>query len=152
MPNYITFSSHKEPNRRNPDMSIKNAPDGALFPYYYKNGELFGLHLGSFGADEDGLIARLKADEAFFLEQNHSIGMWLDLCQTKMTDRVIGELIQFLEHTRHLTLKMALVGCSTIDRWRINRAIKKAKLLSDLPIRYYDDPEVAKTWLVTEPR
>lgn len=133
-------------------MRSKNAPDGALFPYYYKNGELFGLHLGSFGADEDRVIARMKADELFFLEQHHSIGMWLDLCQTKMTDRVIGELIQFLEHTRHLTLKMALVGCSMIDRWRISRAIKKAKSLSDLPIRYYDDPEEAKTWLVTEPR
>jgi len=132
-------------------MLSKNAPDGALFPYYYKNGELFGLHLGSFGANEDGVIARMNADEAFFLEQNHSIGIWLDLCQTKMTDRVIGELIQFLEHTRERTLKLALVGCSMIDRWRISRAIKKAKSLSDLQIRYYEDPEEAKTWLVSEP-
>jgi hypothetical protein len=123
-----------------------------MFPYYYKNGELFGLHLGSFGADEAGFIARMKADEIFFLEQNHSIGMWLDLCQTKMTDRVISELIQFMEHTRDLTLKLALVGCSMIDRWRINSAIKKAKSLSNLPIRYYDDPEDAKTWLVSEPK
>jgi hypothetical protein len=129
-------------------MPIKNAPDGALFPYYYKNGELFGMHLGSFGANEDGFIARLKADEAFFLEQNHSIGMWLDLYQTKKTDRVIGELVQYLVNTRDLTLKLALVGCSMIDRWRINKAIKKASSLSDLPIRYYDDPEEAKTWRV----
>ena len=131
-------------------MSVKQSPGGSIFPYYYKGGELFGLHLGSFGADEDGVISRMKAEQVFFLEQNHSIGLWMDFYQTRLTDRVIGELIEMLEHIHHRMLKLGLVGCSFMERWRINRLIKKTKSLSKLPVRYFDDPEDAKTWLVSE--
>jgi len=131
-------------------MSVKQSPGGSIFPYYYKGGELFGLHLGSFGADEDGVISRMKAEQVFFLEQNHSIGLWMDFYQTRLTDRVIGELIEMLEHIHHRMLKLGLVGCSFMERWRINRLIKKTKGLSKLPVRYFDDPEDAKTWLVSE--
>ena len=92
----------------------------------------------------------MKAEEIFFLEQNHSIGLWMDFYQTRLTDRVIGELIEMLEHIHHRMLKLGLVGCSFMERWRINRLIKKTKGLSKLPVRYFDDPEDAKTWLVSE--
>ena len=131
-------------------MSVKQSPGGSIFPYYYKGGELFGLHLGSFGADEDGVVSRMKAEEIFFLEQNHSIGLWMDFYQTRLTDRVIGELIEMLEQINTRMLKLGLVGSSFMERWRINRLIKKTKGLSKLPVRYFDDPEDAKTWLVSE--
>jgi hypothetical protein len=131
-------------------MPVKQSPGGSIFPYYYKGGELFGLHLGSFGADEDGVISRMKAEQVFFLEQNHGIGLWMDFYQTRLTDTVIGELIEMLEHIHTRMLKIGLVGCSFMERWRINRLIKKTKSLSKLPVRYFDDPEDAKTWLVSE--
>jgi hypothetical protein len=131
-------------------MPVKQSPGGSIFPYYYKGGELFGLHLGSFGADEDGVISRMKAEQVFFLEQNHGIDLWMDFYQTRLTDTVIGELIEMLEHIHTRMLKIGLVGCSFMERWRINRLIKKTKSLSKLPVRYFDDPEDAKTWLVSE--
>jgi hypothetical protein len=133
-------------------MTIKNSPGGSYFPYYYKGGELFGLHLGSFGADEEGVIARMKAEEIFFIQQNRSIGMWIDFYHTKLTDRVIGEFIEVMEYMSNRVLKLGLVGCSLMDRRRINRHIKKAGCLSTLPVKYFDDPEDAKTWLVSEGR
>jgi hypothetical protein len=131
-------------------MSLKKSPGGSYFPYAYKGGELFGFHLGSFGADEDGVISMMKAEEVFFLQQNRSIGLWIDFCQTKLTDRVIGEFIETMEHISQRIPKLALVGCSLMDRWRINRLLKKTVHLSTLPVRYYSDPEDAKTWLVNE--
>ena len=131
-------------------MPIKNSPGGAYFPYYYKGGELFGFHLGSFGADEEGAIARMKAEEIFFIQQNRSIGMWIDFYHTKLTDRVIGEFVEVMEHISNRVPKLGLVGCSLIDRWRITRHMKKAGCLSTLPVKYFDDPEDAKTWLVSE--
>ena len=131
-------------------MIIKKSPGGSYFPYYYKGGELFGLHLGCFGADEDGVIARMKAEEIFFTQQNRSIGIWIDFYQTKLTDRVIGEFVEVMKHISHRTLKLGLVGCSLNDRRRINSLVKKAGCLSTLPVKYFDDPEVAKTWLVSE--
>lgn len=59
-------------------MLLKKSPGGSIFPYPYKNGELFGLHLGSFGTDEEPLIARMKAEEIFFNEQKRSLGLWMD--------------------------------------------------------------------------
>jgi hypothetical protein len=132
-------------------MPLKKSPGGSLFPYPYKGGELFGWHLGSFGKDEDGVISRMKAEEIFLLQQNKSMGLWIDFYQTRLTDRVIGELIEMLGHTHQLILKLGLVGCSTLDRWRINRLIKKTGSLSKLPVKYFEDPEDAKTWLVSEP-
>jgi hypothetical protein len=132
------------------DMALKKSPGGSLFPYPYKGGELFGWHLGSFGNNEDGVISRMKAEEIFFIQQNKSISLWIDFYQTRLSDRVIGEFIETLEHTHHLIIKLGLVGCSTMGRWRINRLIRKAEGLANLPVKYFNDPEDAKSWLVSE--
>lgn len=137
-------------NQEMTDIPLKKSPGGSYFPYPYKGGELFGLQLGSFGANEDGVIARMKAEEIFFTQQNRSIGLWIDFYQTRLTRRVIGEFIDMVEHIHQRVLKLGLVGCSSIDRWRINRRLKKAGDLSALPVKYFDDPEDAKTWLVME--
>ena len=131
-------------------MPLKKSPGGSYFPYSYKGGELFGLHLGSFGTDEDGVIARMRAEETFFIQQNQSIGLWIDFCQTKLTDNVIGEFIRFLEHAHSRIRKLGLVGCSSLDRWRMSKIMKKSECLSSLPVKYFRDPEDAKTWLVSE--
>jgi len=50
-------------------MQIQTSPGGSLFPYYYKNGELFCLHFGSYFSDEDGVIEMIKAEEQFFYKK-----------------------------------------------------------------------------------
>jgi hypothetical protein len=131
-------------------MQIQTSPGGSLFPYYYKNGELFCLHFGSYFSDEDGVIGMMKAEEEFFTKKHHPIGIWIDLYETKLTDRVIRELIEMLIHIAYQTSKLGIVGCSWLDRWKLKRLIRKTEALSSLPVRYFGDPEVAKTWLVSE--
>jgi hypothetical protein len=131
-------------------IKTEKSPSGALFPYYYKNGELFGLHLGSYFSDEERLIAMMKAEEDFLIKKHRQMGMWIDFYETKLTDRAIRELIEMLTHLVNQTTKLSLVGCSPFARWKINRQIRKTKELSFLPVRYFADPEVAKTWLVSE--
>ncbi len=128
----------------------KKSPDGAIFPYPYKGGELFGLHLGSYETDEDALISMMKADSAFFLQQNRSIGVWIDFYGTKLSDRVITAFIEFLDNIHTRTLKLALVGCSPAARRRINKRIQESGNFAALPVKYFNDPEVAKTWIVSE--
>ena len=131
-------------------MQIQKSPSGALFPYYYKNGELFGLHLGSYFSDEDGVIAMMKAEEVFFNKQYRPMGIWIDFYETKLTDRVIHGFVEMVEQMGPKVTRLGIVGCSTITRWKINRLIKKTVPLSSLPVKYFEDPEVAKTWLVSE--
>ena len=131
-------------------MPLKKSPGGSLFPYPYKGGELFGLHFGSFGANEDALISRIKAEEIFFIEQNRRIGLWIDFYQTLLTDRAPGKLFEFLQNTYHRISKLGLVGCSSADRRKIDQRIKDTGNFSTLPVRYFSDPEDAKTWLVSE--
>jgi hypothetical protein len=128
-------------------MILKKSPGGSIFPYYFKNGELFGLHLGSFGADEEGAIDRMKAEEKFLLEQNTRLGLWIDLYQTKLSKRLIAEVIDSLHRIERLVPKLALVGCNWIDQHRIDRYTRNRMTI---PLRYFSDPEKAKSWLVTE--
>ncbi len=131
-------------------MQIQRSPSGAMFPYYYKNGELFGMHLGSYFSDEDGVIAMMKAEEAFFTGKHRPIGIWIDFYETKLTDRVIRAFVDMIEAMGPQVTKLGIVGCSLVARWKIKRLIKKTVSLSTLPVKYFEDPEVAKTWLVSE--
>jgi hypothetical protein len=131
-------------------MQIQRSPGGSLFPYYYKNGELFCLHFGSYFSDEEGVIAMMQAEQEFFMQGHHEFGVWIDFYDTKLTERVIGALIEMLKRIHSKTTRLGIVGCSFLARRKINRWIQKTDVLSSLPIRYFDDPEVAKTWLVSE--
>jgi hypothetical protein len=131
-------------------MQIQKSPSGALFPYYYKNGELFGMHLGSYFSDEEGVIAMMKAEAEFSTRQHRQLGLWIDFYETKLTDRVIQEFVEMLKQMRARVTKLGIVGASFIARRKINRLIKNTEVLASLPVRYYEDPEDAKTWLVSE--
>jgi hypothetical protein len=126
------------------------SPSGVTFPYYYKGGELSGLHLESYSSDEDGVIAMMKAEQEFFLKQNRKMNLYINFYGTKLTDRVLGEFIEYILNISHRTSKLGIVGCSFRDKWRLNRLIKRAGSFPALPIKYYADPEEAKTWLVSE--
>lgn len=131
-------------------MQLQKSSSGALFPYYYKNGDLFGLHLGSYFSDEEGVIAMMKAEAKFFTRQHRYIGIWIDFYETKLTDRVIKEFIEMLKQMSPRITKLGIVGGPLFVQWKINRLIKKTEILSSLPVKYFDDPEAAKTWLVSE--
>ena len=131
-------------------MQIQKSLGGSLFPYYYKNGELFGLHLGSYFSDEEGVIAMMKAEELFFNQQHRQLGIWIDFYETKLTDRVIRVFIEMLIHIRPYMTKLGIVGCSFIARRKIDRLIRETDSLASLPVKYVEDPEVVKAWLVSE--
>jgi hypothetical protein len=129
-------------------MAARTSPGGSIFPYFYKNGELFGVHFGSFFSNEDGIIALMKAEALFFSEQYHSMPVWVDFYETKLTDRVLGEFLGFLEHVQPWMIKLGIVGCSFWDKRRISKLISQTQCLSQVPVRFFRDPEVAKSWLV----
>lgn len=131
-------------------MLTQKSPSGALYPYYYKNGELFGMHLGSYFSDEEGIIAMMKAEAEFSSQQYRRLGLWIDFYETKLTDRVIQAFIEMLEQMQPRVTKLGIVGAPFLARWKINRLIKKTDALVSLPVKYYEDPEEAKTWLVSE--
>ena len=129
-------------------MIAKKSPGGSIFPYYYKNGELFGAHYESFTRKEQQLLERMKAEEDFFIRQNHSLPYWVNFYGTHLSDTVIKEFIQSLNRLQRYIPKLAIVGCSVFDKWRLEYARKRTGL--NIPIRYFRDPEDAKTWLVSE--
>ena len=131
-------------------MYTEKSPGGSIYPYYYKGGQLFGLHYGSFHADEAGLLARMKAEEQFMDRPNRLFPLWIDLYETKLTDTILLELLESLIRLRKHIIKLAIVGCSTWDRWRLARLAKRHGLALPTPLRFFDDPEVAKTWLVSD--
>ena len=129
-------------------MTSKVSPGGAIFPYYYKNGELFGAHYESFTKREQGLVELMRAEEEFFIKQHYPLPYWVNFYGTKLTDEVLSEFVQSIKRLQTYIPKLAIVGCSLIDKWRLKRVVKKIGI--NIPVRYFSDPEVAKSWLVGE--
>ena len=131
-------------------MALKKSPGGSIFPYYYKNGELFGLHLGSFGSDGQGVIERMQAEQLFIAQQGRNIPVWMDFYQTALTDEVVACLIEMLVRIHHLVPKICFVGCSNRAKRKIKKLMAETASLAAVPARFFKDPEDAKTWLVSE--
>jgi hypothetical protein len=119
-----------------------------MFPYPYKNGELFGAHYESFAGREEKLLERMKAEEEFFIQQHRPLPYWVNFYGTRLTHIVLDEFTESLQRLQTHIPKLAIVGCSVIDQWRFERIRRRKNL--NIPIRYFRDPEAAKTWLVSE--
>jgi hypothetical protein len=131
-------------------MISKKSPGGSIFPYYFKNGELFGAHYESFSTRERELLERIRAEEEFLIKQSYPLPYWVNFYGTRLTDKVLSEFIQSLNRLQMYIPKLAIVGCSFIDKWRLGQAVKRMNM--KIPVRYFKDPEDAKTWLVSEGR
>jgi hypothetical protein len=131
-------------------MPLKKSPGGSIFPYYYKDGELFGAHYGSFFDDEEALLKRMLAEEKFLLETTKKLPCWIDFYETKLTDRVLIEFSKSIDRLQGHITKLAIVGCASRDRRRLQQLAKKAGVGFVMPLRFFGDPEEAKTWLVSE--
>ena len=131
-------------------MQMKKSPGGSIFPYPYKGGELFGLHYGSFHADEDALLARMQAEEQFMVEARCHLPVWFDLYETELSDRVLAALVATIDRLKGNMTRLALVGCSARDRRRFLQTMKKLGNGFTGPLRFFSDPEVAKSWLIGE--
>ena len=131
-------------------MVLQKSPGGSAYPYYFKGGTLLGLHYGSFFKDEEALLARMRAEEEFITNSVRQTPLWIDFYETKLTDKVLIEFsTSILRLQKHIT-KMAIVGCSF---WNKRRLIKLGKQLGwkfQVPVRFFSDPEQAKTWLISE--
>jgi hypothetical protein len=130
------------------DMIPKKSPCGANFPYYYKNGELFGAHYEGFTRRERELLELMRAEEEFIIQQHYPLPYWVNFYGTELTHEVLSEFIQSMIRLQRYIPKLAIVGCSVIDRWRLKQVVKKMGM--NIRVQYFSDPEAAKTWLVTE--
>ncbi len=131
-------------------MISRTSPSGALFPYYYKGGEIYGIHSGSFHSDSQGLIALFKAEEEFLIKENRRLRFWVDFYEDDLSEGVLTEFVGFISHLRPLLVKLAIVGCSWRNRRRLQQAQKKSGVTFPFPVKFFEDHEDAKTWLVRE--
>jgi len=130
-------------------MRVQTSPGGSIFPYPYKGGEIHCLKYGTFVFNEEALFAVIKAEETFIAGQNQQLLIWVDLYETRLTDRVLIEFTESVNRLRPHIRKLAVVGCSFLRKQRLLYYMKKPG--TQLPsIRFFSDPEAAKTWLVTE--
>ncbi|MDR0285831.1 MAG: hypothetical protein LBI33_13225 [Propionibacteriaceae bacterium] len=131
-------------------LTLPKSPSGSLCPYYYLGGELHPLKYGSYFDRTAELLAVMQAEEAFILASPGSGNrrIWLDLCETRLDDEVVGALVAHLHAIKPKTHKLCLVGCSAWGRRRIIRAMKRLDPGLAVSTRFFADPEVAKQWLV----
>ncbi|WP_018757742.1 hypothetical protein [Paenibacillus terrigena] len=127
---------------------MMKSPGGSIYPYPYKGGEIHCLKYGSKYTDEAALFELMKQEEAFILEMNRKLKIWVDLYHTSFTAEVLTELVMHLKNLEDRIVKISFVGLSGFNRWKLKRQMKRSGI--QLQISFYADPEEAKTWLVVE--
>jgi len=131
-------------------MYSQKSPGGSIFPYPYKGGEIHCLKFGSYKQDYEALFAMMKAEEEFVRNMNRQLRIWVDFYETELNDKAWSEFLQSIDRMKGHITKLAMVGCAFGERWRYRRQLKNSKLELRFPVRFFDDPEDAKTWLVME--
>jgi hypothetical protein len=104
------------------------------------------MHLGSFKNDEAGVIERIKAEEVFFFRQRKKMGLWIDFFHTELSGRVMEEFGRFVLHAGEYISRLAMARVPFVSRLKFSKCLKG----NSIPIRYYSDPEEAKSWLVAD--
>jgi len=131
-------------------MNGQTSPSGSLFPYHYKGGELHCLKYGGFHNDETALFSRIDDEEEFFISSKRKLNTWIDLYETNVSRRVIRKLVDNIAHISPQVRRLALVGDFTIIRKLVvNDRLRRAGVGEKTAVRFFSDPEVAKTWIVT---
>lgn len=130
---------------------IVKSPGGSTFPYYYKGGEIHGLKYGSFYSEEERLFAVMDAEADFIRKRPaQRLRAWVDFYETVLSDEVLLHFAHNILSFQDQLIKLAVAGFSSGDRARLKRLMKKEGLAFMVPVRFFDDPEDAKTWLVAD--
>jgi hypothetical protein len=95
-------------------------------------------------------LKRMHAEEEFLLETSGRLPYWIDFYDSRLTERVLIEFSKSIDRMQGHITKLAIVGCSSRDRRRLLQLAKKAGVEFLIPLRFFSDPEEAKTWLVSE--
>lgn len=126
------------------------SPGGSNFPYYYQGGEIHCLKYGSFFDDERRLLEIMDAEEQFIKQRpGQRLRVWVDLYETKLSDSVVAKFAAQIFGIRGQIVKLAIVGCSPAGRRKLDKALINENQGVPVPCRHFDDPEEAKTWLVS---
>ncbi|GAV11761.1 hypothetical protein [Paenibacillus sp. NAIST15-1] len=124
------------------------SPGGSIFPYYYKGGEIHCLKYGSHYSDTEKLFELMKQEEEFILHTNRRLKIWVDFYKTTITEQVLQQFIAHITNLHARIDKLSIVGLTRFNMWRLKRRIKKSGIR--LNMSFYEDPEDAKTWLVSD--
>jgi len=131
-------------------MAAMKSPGGSTFPYFYKGGEVHCLKYGSFFGNEGKLFEVMHAEEEFVKRTNKKLRIWVDFYDTKATATVLNEFVESLKRIEPHIFKLTIVGLSFLAKRRLNRRLKAQGAAKVYGVKYFVDPEDAKSWLVSE--
>jgi len=131
---------------------LQKSPSGSLCPYYLMGGELHPLKYDSFHDRKADLFAIMKAEEEFILKSSgtHNRRIWIDLYETTLDHEVIGALVLHVKTIEPKIDKLCFVGCSLIQAGKIRKMMKQKVPNLHKIVRFHQDPEEAKKWLIRE--
>lgn len=129
---------------------LKKSPSGSVYPYYFMGGELHPLHYGSYFTDKKRLFEIINAEEEFILKSSgtNNRNVWIDLYETTLDNETINFLVDHLTKIEIKIFKLCLVGCSPKDTLKISKIMKHKNIDLFSKIKYFNDPEDAKMWLI----
>ncbi len=128
---------------------MSKKPSERFFPYYYKNGELHAFKLGGHGKDQAAFLDCLDEEVRFLKESRRRINTWIDLYETELPHSIAEVLVDKVSAVAGQISLLALVGKINLHkRRRLRRLFSLKAEFCNTIVRFFADPEDAKTWLV----
>ena len=129
---------------------LTKSPSGALSPYYYKGGQIHGMHYGSYLDDMEALSKMMLEEERFVMRSPGGRRILIDLYETNLTKAMLSEMVNHIERMSSRIIKLAFAGNDKGVFRKINNLLLKSKSLDRSQLYFCNDMEDGKTWLVGE--
>ena len=115
------------------------------FELNYNGGTIWCEHLDGMGTFEDEVITKFTEDKRLFSRPSVSSFMIIDLDETDVTELIVRTIVDAVLETNKLFRKIAFVGVEKYWHKQIS-AIKQ----KGIAVRFIDDYEKAKEWVISE--
>lgn len=119
----------------------------AIVPVFHGGGEIHGCQLDGYRKNDDAFLNRLAEIEQYLSHKNGTLRLWINLDSTKLTKPLMFELVQSLFRCREHIYKASIIGIGTKKR-AFQKNITMVFGENPIAIKYYEDGELAKSWLV----
>ncbi len=126
------------------------SPSGALSPYYFKGGQIYGMHYGSCFDDMEAFGNLMSAEEHFVMHSPIKRRILIDLYETNLTKQMVSAFADHVLRMKAKIVKLAIAGDDKYAFRAINNLIGKSKALEKGQLYFCSDMEDGKTWLVSE--
>ena len=112
----------------------------------FNGGEIWCEHLDGIYGNEDLVLQKLAGDLPLFTRPSSTSCIAVAVAETVLTDNIINALVSAFTNTAKKFTRVAFIGADSYSKRLLRKKLKNC----GFAVKFIDDFEKAKEWLVSE--